>query len=89
MHGERGRDGREPRGDDAERGKSRGLRGMSQHGLRVLRDVTVFPPQGPRPEVQSRLRRMSQSGCRGKIAEFESGAARAEIGRKSKSGRGG
>ena len=33
MHRERGRDGQEPRGDDAECGKSRGLCGMSQHGL--------------------------------------------------------
>ena len=33
MHGERGRDGREPWGDIAKCGKSRGLRRMSQHGL--------------------------------------------------------
>ena len=33
MHRERGRDGQEPQGDDAECGKSRGLHGMSQHGL--------------------------------------------------------
>ena len=33
MHGERGRVGWEPRGADAERGESRGLRGMGQHGL--------------------------------------------------------
>ena len=33
MHGERGQDGQEPRGDDAECGKSCGLRRMSQHGL--------------------------------------------------------
>ena len=33
MHGERGRDGREPWGDVAKCGESRGLRGTSQHGL--------------------------------------------------------
>ena len=33
MHGERGRDGWEPQGDDAECGKSCGLCGMSQHSL--------------------------------------------------------
>ena len=33
MHGERGRDDREPRGDDAKCRKSHGLCGMSQHGL--------------------------------------------------------
>ena len=33
MHREQGRDGREPRGADAECGKSCGLCGMSQHGL--------------------------------------------------------
>ena len=37
LHGERGGDGREPQGDDAECGKSRGLRGMSQHGLECYR----------------------------------------------------
>ena len=37
MHGERGRDGQEPQGDDAECGKSRGLCGMSQHGLECYR----------------------------------------------------
>ena len=42
---------------------------------RVLRDVTVFPPKGPQPEVLSRLRQLSQSGGRRKFAEFESGAA--------------
>ena len=36
MHGEWGRDGWEPQGDDAERGKSHGLHRMSQHSLRVL-----------------------------------------------------
>ena len=33
MHGEQGWDGQELQGDDAECRKSRGLRGMSQHGL--------------------------------------------------------
>ena len=33
MHGERGQDGWEPHGDDAECGKSHGLCGMSQHSL--------------------------------------------------------
>ena len=42
MHGERGRDGQEPQGDDAERGKSRGLRGTSQHGLECYGDVTLY-----------------------------------------------
>ena len=41
MHREWGWDGREPREDDAECGKSCGLCGMSQHGLRVLWDVTL------------------------------------------------
>ena len=40
MHGEWGQDGRELWGDNAKHRKSRGLRGMSQHSLRVLRDVT-------------------------------------------------
>ena len=34
VHREWGRDGQEPRGDNAECGKSHGLRGMSQHGLK-------------------------------------------------------
>ena len=33
MHGEQGQDGQEPWGDDAECGKSHGLRRMSQHSL--------------------------------------------------------
>ena len=37
MHREQGRDGWELRGDDAECGKSCGLRGMSQHGLECYR----------------------------------------------------
>ena len=45
----------EPQGDDAECGKSCGLRGISQHSLRVLQDITVFPPQGPRPKALSHL----------------------------------
>ena len=40
MHGGWGRDGHEPQGDNSECGKSQGLHGMSQHGLRVLWDVT-------------------------------------------------
>ena len=44
MHGEWGQDGWELQGDDAEHGKSCGLHRMSQHDLRVLWDVTVFPP---------------------------------------------
>ena len=43
MHGERGRDGQEPQGDDAECGKSHGLHDESARS-RVLWDVTVFPP---------------------------------------------
>ena len=58
MHGEQGQDGQEPWGDNAEHGKSHGLRRMSQHGLRVLWDVTVFPPQGPQPEVLSCLHQL-------------------------------
>ena len=37
MHGEQGRDDWEPWGDDAECGKSCGLRGISQHGLECYR----------------------------------------------------
>ena len=37
MHGEWGRDGREPQGDDAKHGKSCGLHRMSQHGLECYR----------------------------------------------------
>ena len=37
MHGEQGQDDWEPQGDNAKCGKSRGLRGMSQHGLECYR----------------------------------------------------
>ena len=37
MHGEQGRDDRELPGDSAECEKSRGLHGMSQHGLECYR----------------------------------------------------
>ena len=47
MHGEQGQDGWEPWGDDAECGKSCGLRRMSQHSLRVLWDVTGRPLAPP------------------------------------------
>ena len=40
MHWEWGQDGQELQGDDAKRGKSWGLCGMSQHGLRVLWAIT-------------------------------------------------
>ena len=40
MHGEWGWDGQEPWGDNAKHGKSWGEHRMSQHGLRVLQDVT-------------------------------------------------
>ena len=92
MNGDWGRDGREPWGDAAKCGKSCGLHGMSQHGLRSLRDVTVFLPQGPRPEVLSCLCQLANQvsqefkgvqkwvphdiGMRGSLVELEIGHGR-------------